>query len=317
MKKRDSILFAAWCVFRLGALAPTIHAAETADAEADGFSLIPLAAYEFLSAGEQSLDSGSIGLIAMSPNLMIVGMYSLHSYREAALFDYPAEFHTVDALADGKVGRHAYLGLFKSESDRPVAGGLATFQAAAVYGYAFLRGQNLTLTAGGGLALGDFGLTLPSGDPWPLIPVPYIRLDYRSRFIDSSFSFLTGPNLEVTIGPESKLRLKGDFRFDQMRDIRDLIFDCALQYRFFGPGHEMGDFAGVSAGFKNGMYGYVPADREGTHDLAYRSVFGTLDLTLISITGGYAFDMKETCRGEGDRSLGDGFFVSLQGMYQF
>ena len=82
----------------LGLFAPALSADETGA----GFQYIPLASYGSLSAGEQSLDSAGLGAIVMAPDLIIMAMYAWHAYREKVLLDYPAVFHTLDFLVDGK-----------------------------------------------------------------------------------------------------------------------------------------------------------------------------------------------------------------------
>lgn len=286
----------------------------------DAVHLIPLLQYDYLSLDEQEIKSSSAGLIIQSDDVMFVGIYTRHFYQDDLLFDYPKDYHTIDTLLDGKYGRHQYIGIFKSESDKPVSGGLSTYQAAAVYGYELIHGGNLSLVLGGGLALGDFGIEDSEGDPWPVIPVPLVRMNYNSRFISTKFEFLTGPNFSFTVAPQSKVRLRGDFRMDNSRDVRDIIFEVALAWRFFSPESEIGDFAGVALGFKNDNYGaFMIGDTDGDESVEshYYAIFAELDLSLLKITGGYAFEGRELYREEIKRDTGEGYFVSVQGLYQF
>jgi len=87
----------------------------------------------------------------------------------------------------------------------------------------------------------------------------------------------------------------------------------------------MGDFAGIAVGIKNDNYGAFdlgehnknyPEDEE-TFETHYNSVFGVLDLTLLKITGGYAFNGRELYREEDTKDTGEGYFLSIEGMYQF
>ena len=261
----------------------------------------------------------------MSDNVLFVGLYTQHSFEEPFLFGYPDVYHSIDVLLDSQKNRHQYLGIFKSESDQPVYGGLITFQTAVAYGYELVQRQNYSLVLGGGLAVSDFGIELSNGEPWPLIPVPLIRMKYNSKYIESKFEFLTSPNFDLTVGPKSQLRFIGECRMDQFRDIRDLIFECSLAYRFFPVDHPMGDFAGISVGVKNdnygafnlGSYDTIDFEEEESIELHYNAVFGTIDLTLLKISGGYAFNGRELYRGVDTRDIGDGYFLSIEGMYQF
>ncbi|MCK4311433.1 MAG: hypothetical protein KAW88_01720 [Candidatus Cloacimonetes bacterium] len=293
--------------------------------EKDGVHFIPLMKYDFLSLDSQNICSPSIGLVVMSDNVLFVGLYTRHSFDEPLLFDYPGVYHSIDVLLDGRKNRHQYLGIFKSESDQPVYGGLKTFQTAVAYGYELVQRQNYSLVLGGGLAVSDFGIELSNGEPWPLIPVPLIRMKYNSKCIETKFEFLTSPNLDLTIGPKSQFRFIGECRMDQFRDIRDLIFECSLAYRFFPVEHPMGDFAGISVGVKNdnygafnlGSYDTVDFEEEESIEVHYNAVFGMIDFTLLKITGGYAFSGRELYRGVDTRDIGEGYFLSIEGMYQF
>lgn len=286
----------------------------------DEVKIIPVVQYDYLSLDSQSIQSPGAGIILQSKDVMFVGVYTRHTFGEELSYDYPDVYHTIDTLLDGKSDRHQYLGIFKSESDLPVAGGLHTFQAATVYGYEIIAGNRLSLVLGGGLAVSDFGIERDNGEPWPVIPVPLVRMNYSSEWIKAKFECITSPNLSFTLVPESRLRLTVDLRMDQTRDMRDLIFDFALAYRFFKPDHEMGDYAGISAGFKNDNYGAFclkGKDGDESIEVHYYSVYGTVDLSLLKITGGYAFKGRELYLEKNKVDAGNGYYLSVQGLYQF
>jgi hypothetical protein len=293
--------------------------------EDKGFNYIPLVKYDNLSLDSQKIHSPGIGLVIMSENIMFVGFYTQHLFDKKLLYNYPDKYHSIDILIDASKDRHQYLGIFKSESDQPVYGGLKTFQIALGYGYELIRNKNLSLVLGGGVAISDFGIEVSDGKPLPVIPVPLIRAKYESQFIKTKFEFLTGPNFDLTIGPQSQFRFVNECRLDQFRDIRDLIFESTLNYRFFPIDHQMGDFAGIAVGIKNDNYGAFdlgehnknyPEDDE-TFETHYNSVFGVLDLTLLKIIAGYAFNGRELYREEDTEDTGEGYFLSIEGMFQF
>ncbi len=294
-------------------------AEDSGERKTDETNFIPLVKYDYLSLDSQEIQSPGAGLVIKNDDVMFVGLYTRHSFTETPSDNYPDVYHSIDTLLDGKKNRHRYIGIFKSESDKPVAGGLNTFQAAAVYGYEVVHDGNFSLVLGGGLAASDFGIDRPNGEPWPVIPVPLIRMLYSSDLVDSKFEFLTSPNFSFTLGPKSQIRFTGDFRMDQLRDKRDIIFECSLGYRFLPADHEMGDFAGVALGFKNDNYGaFVPAEGDDEAlEIHYYSVFGVIDLTILKISAGYAFGGRELYRDDKKNDLGDGYFVSVQGLYQF
>lgn len=239
---------------------------------------------------------------------MAVGLYTYHSLEKTPSDSYPTVYHSIEFVLDGHKDRHTYLAIFKSESDKPVYGGLNTFQSAAVYGYQLSDSPRLSLVLGAGLAVSDFGIEGANGKPWPLLPVPLIRMNYSSEWMEVSFEFLTGPNLCFTIAPVRRIRFTGGFRMDQFRDIHDLIFENALHYRFFPTDHPMGDLAGVLIGFKNDMYTFDLAGEDEALEIQYYALFGAIDLTLLNISGGYTFT-------EGNEE--NGLYLSLQGMYRF
>jgi hypothetical protein len=158
-------LLAAWLLF---GTAPS--------ASADGgLQVIPLAQYELLSLESQTVHSPGAGVVVVGEELVLIGLYNHHLFTQDLDFDYPDTYHSIELMADGRRDRHRYLGAFQSRSDRPVVGGLRTFQAVAVYGYEVVQQPRFSLVLGGGLAVSDFGIETAGGNPWPLIPVPLIR----------------------------------------------------------------------------------------------------------------------------------------------
>lgn len=105
-----------------------------------------------------------------------------------------------------------------------------------------------------------------------------------------------------------------------MRDERDLIYELKLDYRFFPQDSSYGDFAGLAVGFKNDHYGAFSlggAKGEESLELHDYSVFATLDLSLLKITAGNAFGGREVYRETTTRDVGEGVFLSVQGMIPF
>lgn len=280
-----------------------------------GLQVIPLARYQLLSLESQTVHSPGAGVVVVGESLVLVGVYSRHLFEQGLEFGYPDTFHAIQLLADGRRDRHRYLGFFKSESDRPVVGGIRTFQAAAVYGYEVVQRPQFSLVLGGGLAFTDLGIETPNGDPWPLIPVPLVRAGWESRILEASFDFVTGPNLNLTLAPQSRLRVTMEARIDQLRDERDLMFETALVYRFFTPDHHLGDLAGVALGIKSDSFEFAREAADESLELHYYALFGTLDLTLLTLSGGYAFDSRLRYRESVSRSAGDGWFVSVTALY--
>jgi len=295
----------------------TAFAGSRNGAEPNAVQTAPLAQYEYLGLTSQSVQSSGVGLLVKGANVQFVGLYAQHVFKKPLKHGFPRLYHTIDALLDGSRGRHQYIGIFKSESNQPVSGGINTFQAGAAYGYEVTRKTNLSLVFGGGLAVGNFGIKTADGKNWPVIPVPLARMNYHSDWLDAKFEFLTSPNLSFTLAPKARVRFVGDFRLDQFRDGRDIIFECSLAYRPFSEQSEQGDFAGLSVGIKNDNYGAFNLgheDEKESLETHYYSLFASADATVLKISAGYAFGGRLLYREKEKQDLGEGFFVSVQGM---
>lgn len=278
----------------------TVVAAEELVVEDDRPQFIPAAQYDALVLDEQTVHTPTGGLIVLQDEDMFVGLYGRPIFTRDTDADHPDRYHSIDLLYDRRRGRHHSVSLFSAESDQPVAGGWKTFQAASVWGYEVFQRPQTSIVIGGGLAVSDFGIELDDGTAWPLIPVPFVRMHHASPYVEATLDFITGPNLNVVVAPERDLQFTADVRIDQFRDIRDLIFETTLKYRF------------LAAGVKNDTFGFAPADKDDPVEVHYRAAFGTLDLSILKITGGYAFDGRKRTGESDTASLGDGYFVSIQ-----
>jgi hypothetical protein len=280
--------------------ATVIVAASEPEREETKAQFIPVAQYDLLAVDEQTVHTPTGGLVVMQNEDMFVGLYRRPIFTRDIETDEPDRYHSIDLLYDRRRDRHTSVSLFKSESDRPVTGGWSTFQAATVWGYEVVRGRQTSIVVGGGLAVSDFGIELDDGTPWPVIPVPFLRVHHASPVLEASLDFITGPNLNVVLAPERDLRVTADLRIDQFRDIRDLIFETAVNYRF------------LAAGIKNDTFGFVPAGDEDSVEVHYMAAFGTLDLSILKISGGYAFAGRRRVGDSDTTALGDGYFLSIQ-----
>lgn len=320
-------LLAALLLFQAGA---TLFADEGMEVDSPGtdsagVQIIPLAHYQRLSLASQTVHSPGAGVVVGGENLLLVGLYSRHVFERSPAFSYPDTYHSIQLMVDGAHARHRYLGFFKSESDRPVIGGLQTFQMAAVYGYEVVQLPRFSLVLGGGLAVNDFGIETAGGDPWPLLPVPLVRAAWESRLLKANLDFITGPNVHLTLVPQSRLHATLDARVDQLRDERDLIFEGALVYRLFAPDHRFGmlsDLAYLAVGIKSDVHEFNlgAGTKAGTGsgdeslELHYYALFGRIDLTLVTVSGGYAFDSRVRYRESVSESSGEGWFISVSAL---
>jgi hypothetical protein len=289
--------------------------------------MLPLG-YDFLRLGEQSVHSLTAGAGFMSGDqnspfteverrFFGLALYQPFFFGEEPLPGVPKQFHQIDAVFDGRMRRHQLLLIFKSAADKPIVGGLNTFQAGAGWGYEVIRRPQVSLILGGALGVSDFGLTLPSGAAWPVLPLPLIRLGIDTLWFVSSFEFLTGPNLSFAVAPKERVRFTADMRMDNYRNIGDLVGEWVLWYRFFPAEHKLGDFAGIGAGLKNDSVDFTFSHNGEKFELQQSSVFAALDFTLFKLQGGFVFDSRYLLDGEKTGSPGRGFFLSVQGMIVF
>ena len=278
---------------------------------------LPLGGYDYVALKSRALQSPSAGGIAIGEDFFISAVYKYGSFAEKTPPGTPGYFHSIDTMAEAHTGKHQWLSSFKTESDQPVTGGWATMQATVLYNHETVIREHLKLRLGFGASLGDFGIDMEDGSTWPLIPVPFLGIEYKSRIVIADFSFVVGPNLSFTVFPENKIRLTGEAELNNYRDLQDLVFTAALHYRFFAGENSEKDFAGISAGVKNSSLGFTPGGSDESYEYQYYSVFTELDLTLLKISGGYAFNGQERLGDQSPSQTGNGYFISLQAMYQF
>lgn len=280
------------------------------------YMIIPLIGFEHTSLDDIRIENPLVGVIAQTADgetLQAVGLYGLRIIDTDDGDRIPDTAHSVSLMVTGKNGRNRYLGIFKSDSDEPVVGGISTFKCGAAYGHDIIATDSCALTFGGGIVVGDFDLQLPGGTDVYALPVPFVRFRYANDACSLSFDFLTGPNFSVVIGPKSRARLTGEVRIDQMRDARDVLFDAAVQYRLFDASSKLGDFASVSLGFRNADAGIDRANGDSV-SIQYLAPYAKLDLGIAQITGGYAFAGRAITDTGAVRTLGDGAFIGVQGI---
>jgi hypothetical protein len=298
----------------------TAFAENQNEANSKVVQIVPLVQYENLSLTAQSVQSLSAGLLINGTDYQFTGLYTQHVFEEPLQYGFPRLYHTIDTLLDKRQGRNQYIGIFQSESDLPVSGGINTFQAGALYGYEMIHRPKLSLVLGGGIAVGNFGLKTPGGKNVPVIPVPLVRMNYYSDWLYANFEFITAPNLSFILAPRGHMRLTGDLRMGQLRDRRDFIFELALAYRPYSDQDEHGDFFGLSIGITNNNYGAFKLGDKGEEEsieVHYRSLFAAVDVSVLKISAGYAFDGRLLYRETQEEDLGEGYFISVQAMYPF
>ena len=295
-------------------------------------SIIPMASYDYVHLGEQTIHTPWLGIGVMAGDygndfmdihrsFFGVAKYQPVFFKQSA---GPAVFHQIDVLLDGRIERHQLLGMFQSDSDKPVSGGIHTFQAGAGWGYELIRNPSVSLIVGAALAAGDFGIDLPNGEPLPVTPLPIVRFNFTSEWFDGAFEFLTGPELSFTIAPEKRIRFSAEVEIDGFQSINDVTGEGVIWYRFFPPENSgeasspLGDFLGIGLGIKNDSLGFdLAGPGKNTFESQHTSVFAKIDAAALEISTGYIFDSRELDNDTVVRNTGRGFFISVQAMYRF
>jgi hypothetical protein len=303
--------------------------AQEQEEESGGLYFLPMASYEWIKLDDQQLYSPSIGFGIMKgeqdvpftkvqKRFFAVAMYHPLFLKDEAAPGYPEAYHQIAFMFDGRNERHQFLAIFSAASDKPLAGDLAAIQAGAGWGYELIRRSHVSLILGVLLGVSDFGLDLPNGKPWPLLPLPLVRFGLDTRFLDLAFDFIAAPNLSFTLAPESRIRFTADMSMNNYRSIEDLLCEYTLWYRFFSPEHKLGDFAGLGIGFKNEASDFaVSGSRDKSLELQNTSIFAVLDFTILKLSGGYILDSRLLVDGIKTEKHSRGFFLSVQALYRF
>jgi hypothetical protein len=293
--------------------------------------ITPLADYEYLHLAEQRFHSFGEELTftrGEGQDLFLVHAAARQYFPEQenpAAREYDGPYHT-DTLALLRTsGAHQFLAFFETNSSEPVYGGLRTFGTGIGYRYELMRTSRGSLSAGGYLIVTDSGMEYGDGKIWPLYPKPSILYRFSSDFLAVNASLSTTPELDFTLLPENQIRFTANtsLSMDRLRGMRDLLFDCALWYRFFDKDSEHGDFAGLGLGIKNSGLCFDFGEKDKSYELQYYSLYATLDLSLVQISGGYSFkgrellDSSNSSAFENIRTLGSGYFISVQLAYSF
>ncbi len=291
----------------------------------DGTDIIPVVYGNGLFLEEQTVRGLGGGVIVNRGNpdqrqsaqrdmTQLVALYTRHDLMEDMDDDCPGGYNNLDFLFQRKIKKHQFFTLLKSYSDKPVYGGIETLDFVTGYGFELVNREHHSLWLGASLAVSDWDRELPDGDPLYVLPVPYLHYDFYSRWLDFSFDFTTSPMLDLVIAPYSRIRLNGSALFSDLEKIEDcgVKYDLSLEYRFFSEDQAWGDFAGIRLGYLAEDYEYDMSGRDGeTLQIAWKSVYGTLDLSLLELTAAYAFDGRQYY-DDGEDDLGSGWSLNLQ-----
>ena len=291
----------------------------------DDTSIIPVVYGSGLFLEEQVLRGIGGGVIVLAGDfeereaerrdtMQMVALYTRHDLMDEAPEGCPEGYNNLDFLLQKKMRRHQFFSLLKSYSDEPVSGGIETFDFVAGYGFELVSREHHSLWLGASLGVSDWGPVLPGDGETPVLPVPFVHYDYYSRWMNLSFDFTTSPMLDLVIAPQSRVRVKGSTIICDLGEIEDggIKYDLSLEYRLFSSEHRLGDVAGVRMGYLAEDYEYDLSGRDGESlQIAWKSVYAVLDLSLLELTAGYAFDGRQYYKDAED-DLGSGWYVNFQ-----
>jgi hypothetical protein len=325
-------------IFFLFAITTIVFAQETETAKSlatenpppqKDWNLATMLSYEHFSFDKQSIYSPGIGLMFSKGNLnpplsetqnsLLIAASSKQYILEESENGYADIYYDINIMADKRIGRHSIFGILASQTDKPIYGGLRSIVVGAGYGYEIIRKENLSLLLGADIALMDFGIDLPNGDPFPVMILPRIQFAMQKSWLDFAFTFIKEPVVDITLFPHSRFRFITKFSIPfALRDAQDFRFDTLFMYRLFSPDSKMGDLAGIGIGFKHSGFGTTLAEKDKYYDIFGYSVYGKIDVSFLQISGGYLFSGKESYNvDERRRNVGDGFYLNAMLAWQF
>ena len=151
-------------------------------AEDEGVRLIPMLNYDFVSLENQKIHAPGGGLILLNGdqepplsdkyNNLMVGLFYKPYVLKEVFPGYSELYNDIDFIVERKIGSHLIQGIFSTFSDKPVHGGFQTTYTSIGYGHELIKKEKINLTLGLALGAGDFGINLPNGSIWPLLPMP-------------------------------------------------------------------------------------------------------------------------------------------------
>jgi len=286
--------------------------------------IIPLLPYEYVSLDKLHYHNIGTGIVFlqgdMNPpideernSLVVYGSYNAFVFNDDSDL-----YHKVIIAVTKKTRSHYIIGVLNSASDEPLyIGGLRTAKTGLGYGYEIVRNKNLALTLGAIAYVGDFGIEMGNGNSLPIAPLPIVLFNFTSTWLTAYFEFFAEPSLNITVAPESKVRLTNVFRMEQFRDIQDIYFDLTLWYRFFSKEHKLGDFAGAGLGVKNKGVNFIFGEKDKAYGTNYYAAYGILDLSFLNINSGYVFKSREIFNDKIKNDAGNGFYISTQLAWKF
>jgi hypothetical protein len=287
---------------------------------------MPIFSYNLLSFENVKLHTPTAGLSLIKANALSQELFSISAIYNMNIVngiqsDYKNIYHNVIMSVQEKIKRHSIIGAFIATTDKPLYGGLHTFNGIASYSYDLINGEHFSMDLGGSLIFIDIGINLPDGTPWLIWPLPSVSLQWEYEWV--GFNIL--PGIQLTIAPRKPVS------FILSRKSHE--FDASLWFSRFMKDRPETEIFGLGIGVKNASSEVVSADGD-TYGINYYSVYGSLRiLRFFQINGGWAIGGKERYGKKNwenllenygysndfdyNQSIGNGFFFSVSARIMF
>ena len=255
-----------------------------------------------------------------SSGFFLGALYKQYTFSDMKVPDYSDTYHDIEMLLKQRYERHYFILFFESYAQRPVVSGLQSLSAAIGYGFDLVQKNNYSISLGCMIGVSDYGIDLPDGRPIPVLPFPVARFTANYSWLKITYEFVMKSFVNFEIAPQKQIRMTGYLRMDRYTGIRDLLFDCALWYRFFPVNYKFGDFAGIAVGMKNDGRKFALPTKDKSFTFSQYSSFVKLDLSVLQLTCGYIFSGSETYIDGNEKikmKTGEGWWASVQAAYRF
>jgi hypothetical protein len=293
---------------------------ETPETDKPKIFFQPILSYKIISFENITFHNPTGGLSVgrfnpASKNLFSVAtMYGL-TLTEGIQNKYPDIYHNIILSFNGKTGRHSFLGAFTANTDKPLYGGLHTFNAFAGYTYNLIQRPHFSMVLGGYLMFMDIGVALPNGTAWLFWTLPFLSLKWDYEWIDVSLL----PGITITIADGKPLS------FAVSKKTGD--FDAAFWYHYFRNKNPSAELFGIGIGLKNAT-SEVKTAAGDIYGINYYALYAGIRIfKMIEVNGGWTFNGKEKydqvhwgsifeTYGHSDEfdyqtEIGNGFFFSV------
>ena len=299
--------------------------AEAAAEKAFQTHLIPVFSFQSLQLEEKDfIHSPSVNLqflgiknqkvtSAWPDTIMFGAGYAMDYYTAAPGPEEKHRFHGANVMSNVSFGKNNLTAMVSSNSEIPFSS-IESVMGAMLYTRQLVKKEKLSFVLGGGVVVGDFGIKIKEM-PVYFFALPMFSFNYSNKVFAGTISLLGLPSVQLTLLPESIIRVKGSCGLAGFSSARDITFDCALVcYPLFKT--MLKEALSVSVGVMNKSAGTMLLDKTRIK-YQYYCAYGEISATLLTFRCGYNFDGKKYVNSQITGDMYKGVFASLQAMYMF